>query len=70
MIDAKDVKKVLDLMIDEEQIRMVILSLHEDRNIVENLLDNFSDNSLDFYKNIKNEYRKKMAEAIANKLNN
>ena len=67
---AEDVKKVLDLMVDEEQIREVILSLHEDKKIVENLLDNFSVNSLGFYKLIRQDYKEEMAEAIANKLNN
>lgn len=67
---AEDVKKVLDLMADEERIREVILSLHEDKKIVENLLDNFSVNSLGFYKLIRQDYKEEMAEAIANKLNN
>lgn len=67
---AEDVKKVLDLMADEERIREVILSLHEDKKIVENLLDNFSVNSLGFYKFIRQDYKEEMAKAIANKLNN
>ena len=67
---AEDVKKVLDLMVDEERIREVILSLHEDKRLVENMLDNFSDNSLDFYKHLRQDYKEEMAEAIANKLNN
>lgn len=67
---AEDVKKVLDLMVDEERIREVILSLHEDKKIVENLLDNFSVNSLGFYKLIRQDYKEEMAKAIANKLNN
>ena len=67
---AEDVKKVLDLMVDEERIREVILSLHEDKRSVENLLDNFYDNSLDFYKYLRQDYKEEMAEAIAKKLNN
>lgn len=67
---AEDVKKVLDLMVDEERIREVILSLHVGKWLVENMLDNFSVNSLGFYKFIRQDYKEEMAKAIANKLNN
>ncbi len=67
MIDAKDVKKVLDLLADEKQIRELISSLHKDAIF---LYENFSENALDFYYSLNKDLKEKMAEAIVNKLNN
>lgn len=66
-MNTKDIKKVLDLMIDKDNIRPLIISLHKDAKLI---YDKFSLNSLDFYKTINDELREKMVEAIVDKLNN
>lgn len=66
-MNVEDVKKVLDLMIDKKQIDELIINLHQGAR---NIYENFSVNSLGFYENVVDELREKMAEAIANKLNN
>lgn len=54
-------------MIDKDNIRPLIISLHKDAKLI---YDKFSLNSLDFYKTINDELREKMVEAIVDKLNN